>query len=93
MSYAPEFVHPARNERDAREMLNGSKTQHGFIGGRLLPPSGQVDKNFWRVQLFFESEGLTAGDAVFIGGHLSIHPDTFASFGRTLERSREEKGQ
>lgn len=45
-----QIMETARDERDARQMLDALAIQDGFLGGRILPPS--VKSASWQVQAF-----------------------------------------
>jgi hypothetical protein len=51
---ALQQVVTAKDRAEAEMMLEGSRIQMGFLGGRVLPPSAA--KPDWRVQIFFEDE-------------------------------------
>lgn len=55
MRYAIQYVEGFGHAEKARETIGFLRTQEGYLGGRVLEPVNQVDKNCWRVQAFFES--------------------------------------
>lgn len=53
---AIQFMSNASDDVEAACMLEGLLAQDGCLGGRVLPPCGQPDKNSWRVQAFFTDD-------------------------------------
>lgn len=57
--WAIEQVEISLDESEAVRMLIGLAHQGGYLGGRILRPS--PEKPDWRVQVFFENDGVTEG--------------------------------
>lgn len=51
---AIQHVEHATTEQAAQQMLAMMKSQHGFLGGRVLPPG--PGEPSWRAQTFFETD-------------------------------------
>ena len=57
--WALQFTDTSKSEEEANQQLKALKLQDGYIGGRVLPPSGS--KPGWRVQAFFIDEPEAKG--------------------------------
>lgn len=49
-----QYMEAAADCDDAQHLLKLLQRQDGCVGGRVLGPVNQIDKNCWRVQVFFE---------------------------------------
>jgi hypothetical protein len=54
---AIQYIAETADESQALALLSSLRLQVCFLGGRLLPPCGQLDKNSWRVQSFHTADG------------------------------------
>lgn len=71
---AIQYVDEARNEDEARRWLAWLATQIDYLFGRVLSPGGGAGKTNWRVQVFFDSTGVTPGCLLPDGCRLAVLP-------------------
>lgn len=71
---AIQYIDQADGGNDAASMLEHLAIQVDYLGGRVLPPCGQVGKDTWRVQAFFSAEGIELGDPLPDGCRLVFIP-------------------
>lgn len=70
-----QYIEPCKHEQEAIECLAGLKLQSCYLGGRLLPPVNQIDKDMWRVQTFHEADGVSTTDLLPDGCRLVFMPE------------------
>lgn len=74
--WVTQITSEAKNEDEAREILNGSKLLDDYICGRIIAPS--ATKPTWRIQYFIElmpAEALPEGckNVVLLNSHRSYY--------------------